>query len=129
MNRCVKNIRTCSRAFTLLELVLVIALLAMVGGWIASYSGKMVAQYKVRSTKKRLSAELQYARQMAAIYGITIEIDFAEGKKGLIMVEDVHGQFPPKIALGTKQIVLPGLSLEDAPASRIVMRGTDFRCL
>jgi prepilin-type N-terminal cleavage/methylation domain-containing protein len=77
------------RAFTLLELVLVIAMLSVVALLFVSYSGN-VGNVSVDSLTRKIQADIRYAQQLATSTGVAHGVNFVQGGNYVVYVGNIN---------------------------------------
>jgi type II secretion system protein H len=68
-----------ARAFTLIELVLVLAIIGTISAIAMPRYGRSVARYRVETAARRIVADFEYARTMAASTGRLVIVKFQTG--------------------------------------------------
>ena len=88
--------RAVARAFTLVEMLLVLALIGLLAGSVVvSFEGRQ-KRYRLQTTAKDLAAAIRYAREEANVQGRAFRLVFEEGKKAyLIEAANGAGEYRP----------------------------------
>jgi type II secretion system protein H len=101
--------------FTLLEMLGVLALLAILGGIVFLRAGPLLAQTRLNNASRQVATDLQYARMKAISQNCRLRVTFRLGAHDYIVEKDENGSWQRQLLHGHSSgevanalITLPG---------------------
>ena len=97
------------RPFTLMEVMICLALMAMLGGFLAIKSGKLISEHRNRNELAKLKSELRLTRHLSRSLQADITLKLTQSDEGLVLTRTSDEPDLPK-----KEVkIFPHLTIEE----------------